>query len=83
MIAAVTNGALAPSTPQQRLFIRTLLREQELPVNRVTVMHRDLFTGAGIAWVDGQSMDVALEGCTKAQASSLIEQLQDDEGEDD
>lgn len=77
------NGT-AKSTPQQRLFIRRLLREAELPVNRVTILHRDLFARAGIDWVDYVEMDGVLEALNKAQASRLIDQLRDDpESEDE
>ncbi len=86
MIASVTkpvaSTANSPSTPHQRLYARTLLREQELPVNKVTVMHRDLFARAGIEWKDGADLDGTLCACTRAQISRLIDQLREDDGDE-
>lgn len=80
-MAAITrplsSTANTPSTPHQRLYTRTLLRELELPVNQVTIMHRDLFAAAGVDWRDGASMDATLEGLTRAQASRLIDKLRE------
>lgn len=65
------------STPHQRLAIRCELGEQDLPTDRVTVMHRDLFQQAGVPWNDGKDLDGELCAMTKAQASSLLDKLRE------
>jgi hypothetical protein len=63
------------STSFQRLKIRTQLQQRELPMDRVTVMHRDLFARAGIAWNEGVDLDGELQALSKVEASRLISQL--------
>lgn len=65
----------ATATPQQRDFIRTLMRELELPRDRVTVMHRDLFARAGIPWRDGVELAAEINTISPDQAHALITQL--------
>ena len=65
------------STPHQRLAIRCALRELDLPADRVTVMHRDLFKAAGVPWNEGKDLDGELCAMTKAQASSLLAKLRE------
>lgn len=76
------------STPHQRDYIRDLMRQIELPLDRVTVMHRDLFRAAGIPWRDYVDLDAELATLTRGQASRLIDGLKkrtdgDDEAEED
>lgn len=75
--------ATTSSTPHQRLFARSLMRQAELPALQVTVMHRDLFRQCGIEWVDGERMDPRLESLTREQISSLIDALRQRIGDDD
>lgn len=60
-----------------------LMRLAELPIDRVTVMHRDLFKRAGIEWRDGESMDARMSTLTADQLDGVIEQLRDDDTEED
>jgi hypothetical protein len=62
-------------TSFQRLKIRTQLQQRELPMDRVTVMHRDLFARAGIAWNEGADLDGELQALSKDEASRLIAHL--------
>lgn len=66
-----------PCTQHQRLAIRCYLGQLELPLDRVTVMHRDLFSRCGIAWHQGANVDTTLEGLSRAQAQALITRLQE------
>lgn len=66
-----------PSTPHQRLFIRTLLRQVELPTDFITLSHLHLFRSAGGVPEprEGRGVDDVLTELTKTQASSLIQVL--------
>ena len=68
MRAATVSG----STPHQRLAIRCALREQDLPTDRVTVMHRDLFQRANAPWNEGLDLDGELCAMSREQASRLL-----------
>jgi hypothetical protein len=70
-------NANEPCTQPQRMAIRGFLSQLELPLDRVTVLHRDLFSRCGIAWHQGANVDTTLEGLTKAQASALITRLKE------
>lgn len=63
------------STAHQRLYIRTQLRQRELPTDVVTVMHRDLFRQADVPWRDGFPLDAELCALTKEQAARLADLL--------
>lgn len=65
-----------------RGFAHGLMRQAELPHREVTVMHRDLFKRAGIAWRDGQAMDALLGSLDITQLRALIDELRDDDLED-
>lgn len=69
MRALAYNGL---STPYQRLAIRCALADLELPTDRVSVLHRDLFKQADVSWNDGRDLEGELCGMTKTQASSLL-----------
>ncbi len=69
--------------PSQRQFVRMLMREAELPVREVTVMHRDIFRRAGVDWIDGQSMDRLLDSLSIHELHRLTDQLRVDEVEEE
>lgn len=71
------------ATPEQRRYIRGLMRQLELPIDRVTVMHRDLFRTAGIAWRDYVDLEAELSLLTLAQAGALIDALKKRTGADE
>lgn len=73
----MNSPLLQPCTSHQRLAIRGYLRQLELPLDRVTVLHRDLFTRCGIAWHQGANVDSTLDGLNCAQASALITRLKE------
>lgn len=66
---------MAFATAHQRLAIRCELRAQNYPMDRVTVMHRDLFAAASVPWRNGNELDAELCTFTKEQASVLIRVL--------
>jgi hypothetical protein len=61
------------------MTIRIRLRDRDLPTDRVTVMHRDLFERARVPFNEGNQLDAELCAMTRAQASALIDQLPDQE----
>lgn len=63
------------TSPQHNL-VRVLLRQLELPIDRVTVMHRDLFKASGIAWNEGRDLCAEISALTSSQARVLIGHLQ-------
>lgn len=67
------------STTHQRSAIRARLLDAHLPTDRVTVMHRDLFARAGVPFNQGADLDAELCAMTREQASSLLDQLPDQE----
>lgn len=70
------------STPHQRLYIRTLLREQELPTDVITTLHRRAFEQARVELpAQGLSLDLALCALNRLQASQLIDALKQQGGE--
>lgn len=71
MIAARVTSTR--STPHQRLHFRTLLSDRELPVDRVSVMHRPIFEGAHLAWPNGEDLDAVLCAATRTEMSRLID----------
>jgi len=76
-MAVETATTIARCTSFQRLKVRTQLRQLELPVEQVSVMHRDLFRAAGIAWSDGADMDTTLRAVSMSAASRLINALKE------
>jgi hypothetical protein len=72
-----TATTVMTCTPAQREFIRRLLCQTELPTRQVTVMHRDLFDKAGIAWVDGADMNATLRAVSKPAAHRLIDAIRE------
>ena len=67
----------------KRGFVHGLMRRRELPTDRVTVMHRDLFAKCNVTWQDGQSMDALLSSLSYEQVRALEDALRDDEAADD
>lgn len=62
----------AASTPHQRLYIRTLMRELDLEVGRMTRAHRRFFAASGLAQPEpNERIDAVLCRMTKAQAVAL------------
>ena len=75
--AALRATRDAPSTPHQRLFIRTLMREAELDTFTITLMHRRHFEAASLpAPEPGARVEDVLGALTKGQASALAGALQ-------
>lgn len=74
--AAPYMVAVGASTPHQRLYIRTLMRELELSTHRFTYQHRGPFADAGLPEpvFDGD-IDAHLRTLTKVEASALIKSL--------
>lgn len=71
---AVNN---APSTPHQRLYIRTLMRQLELDSSYMTMFHRRFFEAAQIECPDPNAhIEAVLCALTKTQASALATVLQ-------
>lgn len=67
-------------TSWHRGYVSALLRQQELPSDIVTVMHRDIFRRAGITWKDGQRMDGMLASLSLDELKRLADQLREDDG---
>lgn len=80
---AAPNRKDMRATPSQRAYIRALLDARELPVDVVTVLHRDIFRRAGVGWQDGQRMDELLATLNWADIDRLVSELRDDEEDDD
>lgn len=64
------------ATSAQRESIRRWMGACELPLDRVTVMHRDVFRDAGIPWNEGRDLDAELCTITLKQASCLMTLLE-------
>lgn len=70
------NTWSTPSTPHQRLYIRTLMQQLELDTLRMTLFHRRFFEAAKLTQpAPDARIDAVLCGLTRLQASSLIEAL--------
>ena len=63
------------STPHQRLYIRTLMRQLDLDTRYVTAAHRRFFEAAGISPEPNSGIDPVLCNLTKSKASALISAL--------
>ncbi len=66
----------------ERAYLRSLMEDQALGLDRVTVAHRIELDAAGIPSCIGQSIDSLLDSLTPAQAAALADVLRDDEMED-
>ena len=66
---------MAVCTSAQHNLIRVLMRELELPIDRISVMHRTVFFDAGIPWNEGREVCAEVSALTTRQASALIRQL--------
>jgi hypothetical protein len=72
---ALTGGS-RPSTPHQRLFIRTSMQQLDLDALYMTALHRRFFDAAHIPQPDANArLDSVLCGLTREQASALISAL--------
>ncbi|MGH8088195.1 MAG: hypothetical protein ACREPC_07995 [Stenotrophomonas sp.] len=60
------------------MYVRALLIERELPVDRVTAMHRAVLENAGICWRPGQSIDSLLDTITQDGLAALTDELRED-----
>lgn len=85
MIAAVVAPVRRMrSTPHQRLYARTLMRELDLDTARITLMHRGYFEAAEVAFPEaGTDVDAALCALTKAECSALVMALKAEARDDD
>lgn len=71
-----------PATPHQRQYARILMRELDLPTDRITLLHRRWYEKAGVPEQEpGTRLDVALGALNFAQASSLIGVLEQERKE--
>ncbi len=66
-----------------RDYVRDLLRQRELPMRQVTVMHRDVFGLAGVPWRDGEQMEAFLGSLHMGELIALANQLRDNDEESD
>lgn len=85
MVANISTASRAtgssPSTPHQRLFIRTQMGRLELDTRRWTLFHRRLWTAAHLPEPGlGTDVDAHLCALTRTQASALIEVLRKEIG---
>lgn len=68
---------IGPSTPWQRLYIRTMLRQLDLPTDYVSRLNFRAFDAAKLPRpVLGKRVDEVLEALTKQQASALIRAIE-------
>ena len=66
----------SPSTPHQRLYIRTLMRQLELDTLRITLFLRRFWEAAKLPEPAlGTELDAWLCSLTRAQASALVAAL--------
>lgn len=65
------------ATPGQRSYIRNLLRKLDWDQRTVTLQHRLVIIGAGLAFQEGQSVDSLLDELDKGHASALIRALEE------
>lgn len=72
-----TATTVMTCTAAQRQLINHLLREAQLPTLQVTVLHRDLFRKAGIAWEDGADLYATLRAVSKPAAHRLIDAIRE------
>lgn len=67
---------MSPSTSFQRLYIRTSLRELDLPTDFIVAQHVHLFNAIRLPEPrQGQSVDDALTELTREQADVLCKRL--------
>lgn len=67
---------MATSTSHQRLWIRTLLWDLDLPVDVIGTRHARALQAAKLQARGGQSVDDFLTELTRSQASDLANALQ-------
>jgi CRP-like cAMP-binding protein len=64
------------STPHQRQAIRCAMRDQDLPTDRITLLHKRLFASASLpAPTPGTDVDSHLCAMRKEEASRLLDAL--------
>ncbi len=66
----------------ERAYLRSLLEDQGLPLDRLTTEHGWALDEARIPWRLGQSLDSLLDSLTPDQADALAQALRDDEMEE-
>lgn len=70
---------MSAATPHQRQYIRCLLRDADLPTDRVTLMHKRLFERAKLPVpTPGTDVDSHLCAMNRAEAGRLIDALRED-----
>lgn len=73
-----------PSTPHQRLYIRTLMQQLELDTRYMSAFHRRFFDRARIAQPSPNAdIDSVLCAISKREASALAQALRDEVPDDD
>lgn len=72
--------ALTPTSV--RAYLRALFIDQGMPVDRITLVHRDVLETACIPYRIGQSFNSLLDALTPGQADALADALRDDEVEE-
>lgn len=71
------------STPHQRLYARTLMRQLELDTQRISLMHRRVFEAANLTVpASGDDVDAVLCALTAAQISTLVSALKEEAGDE-
>lgn len=69
----------APSTPHQRLYIRTLMTQLDLDTRYMSAFHRRFFAAAKLPEpAPNASIDAVLCGLSTREASALIAALVDE-----
>lgn len=77
---AVSNG---PSTPHQRLYARTMMRQLELDTQRFSAAHERFFLRAKLIRPErGGDVDAHLCAMTRTQISALLQALKAEVGDE-
>lgn len=66
----------------ERAYLRALIEDQGLPLDRLTTEHGWALDEARIPWRLGQSLNSLLDSLDQSQADALAEALRDDEMEE-
>lgn len=84
MRPTATTALTGGSTPHQRLYVRTLMRDLGLATGRFTYQHRTPFKSAGLPEpVFDADIDAHLCALSRKQASALIDALKRQAGDDE
>lgn len=73
---------MAKIPASERAYLRSLLEDQGMPLDRLTLEHGWALDEARIPWRAGQSLDSFLDTLDCHQAEALADVLRDDEMEE-